>query len=92
LRGTVSQRPVSPAPRWPARALAIEKSFKVGYPSVNDSGGQVVQGFSQAVPISAIPATLVIDPGGKSAGAIFGPASDREVSAVLDRVAGKEAR
>jgi len=75
-----------------ASALAFEKSFKVGYPSVNDSGGQVVQGFSQAVPISAIPATLVIDTGGRIAGAIFGPASYQELSTVLNRVPGKEAR
>ena len=75
----------------PPSALAFEKSFKVGYPSVNDSGGQVVLGFSQAVPISAIPDTLVIDTGGRIAGAIFGQASYRELSAVLNRVAGKEA-
>ncbi len=74
----------------PASALAFERSFKVGYPSVNDSGGQVVLGFSQAVPISAIPATLVIDPGGRIAGAILGQASYRELSTVLNRVTGKE--
>ncbi|MHB1432876.1 MAG: TlpA family protein disulfide reductase [Streptosporangiaceae bacterium] len=75
----------------PASALAFEKSFKLGYPSVNDSGGQVVLGFSQAVPISAIPATLVIDTGGRIAGAILGQASYPELSTILNRVTGKEA-
>ena len=76
----------------PASALAFEKGFKVGYPSVNDSGGQVVQAFSQAVPISAIPDTLVSDAGGRIAGAIFGQATYPELSAILNRVTGKGTR
>jgi thiol-disulfide isomerase/thioredoxin len=74
----------------PASALAFENSLRVPYPSVNDAGAQVAQVFSRVVPFSAVPDTLVIDPAGKIAGAVFGRASYSVLSTILSQVTGAE--
>lgn len=71
----------------PANALAFDQDFGVTYPSINDSSAQVTLDFDGVVPISSTPTTLIIDPSGRVAGAIFGQSSYSELSEILKRVA-----
>jgi thiol-disulfide isomerase/thioredoxin len=58
------------------KALAFEESFSVPYPSLFDPAGRTALGFRE-VPPNAIPATIVIDRGGRIA-AVFRKALLRE--------------
>jgi peroxiredoxin len=72
-----------------ASALAFARSFGIPYPSVSDSGSQITLDFTSVVPIAGTPTTLVIDRTGHIAGAVFGPATYTELTAILGQVAGK---
>ncbi len=74
-----------------ASAEAFARSFGIGYPSVSDSGSQITLDFTAVVPIAGTPTTLVIDRTGHIAGAVFGPATYAELTAILGQVAGKAA-
>lgn len=58
-----------------AAALAFERTFEVGYPSLSDPGGVVALQFYGTVPPASIPFTLVIDRSGRIAGRVIGIAS-----------------
>jgi len=75
----------------PASGEAFERSFGIGYPSVNDPGYSVASDFSQAVPIAGTPTTLVIDRAGRIAGAVFERTTYAELNAILTNVTGKAA-
>ena len=73
----------------PANALAFTRGVGITYPSVNDASYTVTQDFSQAVPISSTPTTLVVDRTGHVAGYIFGPVTYSGLSTLIkDAVTG----
>lgn len=48
----------------PAAARAFERRFGITYPSFDDRHGLVLAQFTGIIPVSAVPSTLVVDPGG----------------------------
>jgi thiol-disulfide isomerase/thioredoxin len=70
----------------PANALAFERTFRIGYPSLNDPGEQIALAFHGAVPPVAIPTTLLIDRTGHIAGRIVGEVSYRGLRALIAKV------
>lgn len=59
----------------PASAEAFMRTFRIGYPSLNDPSDQVALDFHGRVPPAGIPTTLVIDRTGRIAARIVGKAS-----------------
>lgn len=70
----------------PASAQAFERTFNVGYPSLNDPGEQVALAFHGTVPPVAIPTTLLIDRSGHIAGRIVGGVSYRSLLALINKI------
>jgi len=85
-RGTVSFLGVD-VEDTPVNAEAFEQGFGITYPSLNDPGQAVAQVISSAVPITSTPTTLVIDPTGRVAGAIFGTATYSVLNEMISKVA-----
>jgi thiol-disulfide isomerase/thioredoxin len=71
----------------PVNGEAFEQGFNITYPSLNDPGQAVAQVISSAIPISGTPTTLVIDPAGHVAGAIFGTATYSVLNEMISKVA-----
>jgi thiol-disulfide isomerase/thioredoxin len=69
-----------------ASAQAFVNQFHVGYPSVGDPGSVITADFADVVPIAATPTTLVIDRTGHIAGAVFGTATQLELTDLLAQV------
>jgi thiol-disulfide isomerase/thioredoxin len=67
----------------PANALAFTHTVGTTYPSVNDSGYLVVQDFTQVVPVSYTPTTVVIDRTGHIAGMVIGKVSYATMTTLL---------
>ena len=67
-------------------ADAFERTFGVGYPSLNDPGEQVALAFHSTVPPTAIPSTLVIDRAGKIAARVIGEVSYNGLRALIAKV------
>ncbi len=67
-------------------ALAFERTFEVGYPSLNDPGEQVALAFHGTVPPVAIPTTLLIDRTGHIAGRVVGEVSYRGLLALIAKI------
>jgi thiol-disulfide isomerase/thioredoxin len=72
-----------------ASAEAFIRNFGVTYPSVSDSGQSIALDFAAVVPLAGTPTTLVIDPSGHIAGAVFQSATYSELTAILAKVTGK---
>jgi len=72
-----------------ASAEAFTRNFGVTYPSVNDPSQEIALDFTAVVPLEGTPTTLVIDRTGHIAGAVFGTATSRELTAILAKVTGK---
>ena len=72
-----------------ASAEAFARSFGVTYPSVSDPSSVITLDFTSVVPIAGTPTTLVIDPSGHIAGAVFGPVTYPELTTILTKVTGK---
>jgi peroxiredoxin len=70
----------------PANALAFTRSVGITYPSVNDSGYDVVQDFGRVVPVSDTPTTVVIDRTGHIAGLVIGAVSYQAMTTILHDV------
>jgi thiol-disulfide isomerase/thioredoxin len=70
----------------PAAALAFERTYAVGYPSLNDPGEQVALAFHGTVPPVAIPTTLLIDRTGHIAGRVVGEISYRGLRALIAKI------
>jgi thiol-disulfide isomerase/thioredoxin len=70
----------------PTTALAFERTYSIGYPSLNDPGEQVALAFHGTVPPVAIPTTLLIDRSGHIAGRVVGEISYRGLLALIDKV------
>jgi thiol-disulfide isomerase/thioredoxin len=71
----------------PASAEAFMRTFRIGYPSLNDPNDMVALDFSGTVPPSGIPTTLVIDRSGRIAARIVGPASYSGLMALITQAA-----
>jgi peroxiredoxin len=72
-----------------ASAEAFTRNFGVTYPSLNDPSQEIALDFTAVVPLEGTPTTLVIDPTGHIAGAVFGPATYPELTAILAKVTAK---
>jgi peroxiredoxin len=70
----------------PANALAFTRSVGITYPSVNDSGYDVVQEFDRVVPVSDTPTTVVIDRTGHIAGLVIGAVTYQALTTILHDV------
>jgi thiol-disulfide isomerase/thioredoxin len=68
----------------PVNALAFTRSVGITYPSVNDASYTVTQDFSQAVPISGTPTTLVVDRTGHVVGYIYGTVTYSGLSTLIN--------
>ena len=71
----------------PQNALAFDSSVHMTYPSVNDPGYAIVQDFSQVVPVSDTPTTVVIDRTGHVAGLVLGTVTYAEMTKLLSYAA-----
>ncbi len=74
-----------------ASAEAFTRNFGITYPSVSDAGSVITLDFTSVVPIAGTPTTLVIDRTGHIAGAVFGPTTMGELTAMLTKVTGQAA-
>jgi thiol-disulfide isomerase/thioredoxin len=70
----------------PASAEAFMRTFRIGYPSLNDPNDTVALLFNGTVPPAGIPTTLVIDRSGRVAARIVGQASYNGLEALVDQV------
>jgi thiol-disulfide isomerase/thioredoxin len=66
-------------------AQAFERTFKIGYPSIFDSDGQVTLAF-RVVPPSAVPSTLILDKHGRVAVRIIGSTTYSRLGPLIDKV------
>lgn len=71
----------------PAGAEAFMRTFRIGYPSVNDPNDAIALDFSGTVPPAGIPTTLVIDRSGRIAARIVGQASYSGLKALITQAA-----
>ena len=74
-----------------ASALAFTRNFGISYPSVSDAGSVITLDFTAVVPIAGTPTTLVVDRTGHIAGAVFGTATQQELTDILATVTPKTA-
>jgi len=74
----------------PANAAAFERTFDIGYPSLNDPGEQVALAFHGAVPPVGIPTTLLIDKSGHIAGRVVGEVTYHGMRALITKILGDQ--
>jgi thiol-disulfide isomerase/thioredoxin len=67
-------------------AKAMERNFKITYPSLFDSDGRLALAFRD-VPPNAIPSTLILDRQGRVAVRIIGPITHSKLDPLLARLA-----
>lgn len=65
-------------------AEAFERRFEIGYPSMEDRGGEVMFAMTDYVPPSAVPTTLVLDEEGRVSARIIGIAEPGNLRALID--------
>jgi thiol-disulfide isomerase/thioredoxin len=70
-----------------AAAQAFERAEGITYPSLVDDGGQLLLAFSDTLPPSSIPSTLVLDRQGRLAARILGPTTFTQLKRVVTEVA-----
>ncbi len=70
----------------PASAEGFMRTFRIGYPSLNDPNDEIALDFSGTVPPAGIPTTLVIDRSGRIAARIVGQASYSGLKALIRQV------
>jgi thiol-disulfide isomerase/thioredoxin len=73
----------------PASAEAFMRTFRIGYPSLNDPNDQIALDFSGTVPPAGIPTTLVIDRTGRIAARIVGAVSYDGLAALITQISGE---
>lgn len=67
-------------------ALAFERTFDIPYPSLDDAEGRGVSAMQGAVPLRAVPTTVVLDRQGRIAARILGRAEASTLRGVVDDV------
>lgn len=68
-----------------AAAIAFNKRFPVGYPSIQDQDGTLTLVFGNLGP-AATPTTLILDRQGRVAARILGPAQEAQLRDVIEAV------
>lgn len=71
-------------------ALAFERSFDMPYPSLDDSDAEGVAAMQGAVPLSAMPSTVVLDRDGRVAGRILGQIDPGTLRSLIDDTLAEE--
>jgi thiol-disulfide isomerase/thioredoxin len=69
-----------------AAALAFEKNFDITYPSFVDDSGELELLMADAVPLTGIPWTVIIDRDGLIAARVLGPTTFSELTDLVDQV------
>lgn len=69
-----------------AAARAFVENFDIPYPSLFDEGGELLVALNGAVPVSAVPSTLVIDPDGRIAARVIGKITYATLRGIIDDV------
>lgn len=67
-------------------AQAFERTFAVPYPSIADTDGSAIAALQGAVPVQAVPTTVVVDREGRVAARILGLADSSTLRALVDDV------
>ena len=67
----------------PASAEAFMGNFRIRYPSLFDPGEEISLRFNRLIPVSALPSTLFISPGGRITGRIIGAVSARNLTKLI---------
>ena len=67
-------------------ATAYERTFKVPYPSIADGDGRAIAALQGAVPVQAVPTTVVLDRQGRVSARILGLADRTTLRALVDDV------
>ncbi|WNB86981.1 TlpA disulfide reductase family protein [Cellulomonas sp. ATA003] len=65
-------------------AQAYERTFSVPYPSIADTDGSAIADLQGAVPVQAVPTTIVLDREGRVAARILGLAEGSTLRALVD--------
>ena len=65
-------------------AQAFERTFAVPYPSIADTDGAAIAALQGAVPVQAVPTTVVLDREGRVSARILGLASSSTLRALVD--------
>ena len=65
-------------------ALAFERTFDIRYPSIDDAQGRGVSAMQGAVPLRAVPTTVVLDAEGRIAARVLGRAEGSTLRALVD--------
>ena len=73
----------------PASAEAFMRTYRIGYPSLNDPNDLIALDFRATAPPAGIPTTLVIDRSGRIAARVIGPVSYDGLKALITRAAGR---
>ena len=69
-------------------ALAFERTFEIPYPSLDDAEGRGVAAMQGAVPLRAVPTTVVLDPQGRIAARVLGRAEGSTLRALVQDALG----
>lgn len=67
-------------------AEAFQRTFEVPYPSIADTGGHAIAALQGAVPIQAVPTTVVLDREGRVAARVLGLADGSTLRGLVDTV------
>jgi thiol-disulfide isomerase/thioredoxin len=67
-----------------AAARMFVKEFRIGYPSLVDDDGRLMLAFGRAIPVSAVPTTVVVDRQGRIAARIIGPVTYATLRGLID--------
>jgi len=73
----------------PASAEAFMRTYRIGYPSLNDPNDLIALDFRATAPPAGIPTTLVIDRSGRIAARVIGPVSYDGLKALITQAAGR---
>ena len=67
-------------------AQAFERTFAIPYPSLADTGGHAIAALQGAVPVQAVPTTVVLDREGRVAARILGLADPSTLRGLVDDI------
>jgi thiol-disulfide isomerase/thioredoxin len=65
-------------------AQAFQRTFGIPYPSIDDREGRGISAMQGAVPLRAVPTTVVLDPEGRIAARVLGRAEGSSLRALVD--------
>ena len=72
-------------------AQAFERTFAIPYPSLADTGGHAIAALQGAVPVQAVPTTVVLDREGRVAARILGLADPSTLRGLVDDILAESA-